>query len=340
LKYNSTGAVQWIAQFGAEYGHEEPRAMTVDAQDNVYITGFVHVGYTRDEYGNYFPDEDVVTLKYNPAGVLQWSARYGGIRSDSGVDLAVDGSGGLYVTGITTGEDGMEDMIVLRYDTNGARYWVDVLGRGNGYHDRGLVVRTAGTNCVYAAGLNVIGGYEHIALLKYTHNAAAGAPMIVMPPQSQTVVAGTSAMFSVAATGDSPLVYRWYFEGEVIANAFGSTLVVPSVETTNAGAYSVAVSNPGGQVVSADAFLTVRIPGRILAGPEDQCIVAGSHAVFQILYEGDGDVGVYWQRNGVPIPFDGGRVAVTNASAADAGVYSVTVSNEFGSMTASARLMI
>ena len=79
--------------------------MAVDAEDNVYITGFVHVGYTYDEYGNYYANEDVVTLKYNPAGVLQWSARYGGSRSDSGVDLAVDGSGGLYVTGFATGED-------------------------------------------------------------------------------------------------------------------------------------------------------------------------------------------------------------------------------------------
>lgn len=340
IKYNSTGTVQWVAQFGAEYDHEEPRAMVVDADDNIYVTGLVNVGYTYDEDGNYYANEDVITLKYNSTGVLQWSARYGGRRADYGVDIALDGRGGLYVTGSATGGDGTEDMIVLRYDTNGTRYWADVMAGETGGRDHGLVIRSAGTNCIYALGLSVIGGYESMALLKYTHNAASGAPAITTPPQSQTVVAGTSATFSVTASGDSPLVYRWYFKGSIIPGAFGSSLVIPNVETTNAGSYSVEVSNPAGQVVSADAFLTVRVPGRIVTGPEDQCIVAGSHAVFRIWYEGDGEVNIYWQRNGVPLSADGPTIAITNVSAADTGIYSVTVSNEFGSMTASARLMI
>jgi uncharacterized delta-60 repeat protein len=340
VKFNYAGDVQWAARFGSGYGREEPTAIALDDADNIYVTGLIYVGATYDDDGNYYPNEDIVTLKYNSNGVLQWSGRYGGSRIDTGADIAVDSAGGVYVTGSLTGENGSEDMVVLRYDTNGTRYWVDVLAGESGGTDRGLVVRTAGSNCVYAAGLTVVGGYENIALLKYTHTAASGAPAITSAPQSQDAIAGTTVSFSVSATGDSPLVYRWYFNGSVIPDAFGPTLVIPNVETTNAGLYTVEVSNPVGQVVSADAFLTVHVPARIRSGPEDQCIVAGSRAVFQITYDGEAPIGIYWQRNGEPFGDGSPFLFVDNASAADAGIYSVTVSNEFGSMTASARLTI
>ena len=44
-------------------------------------------------------------------------------------------------------------------------------------------------------------------------------PAILVSPTDQTVVAGDTAGFSVAATGTSPLIYQWNFNGTNIDGA-------------------------------------------------------------------------------------------------------------------------
>lgn len=81
--------------------------------------------------------------------------------------------------------------------------------------------------------------------------------VITTHPQSQTIVAGNSVNFSVAATGQ-PLYYQWLFNGtNAIAGATSSSYAITSVTATNAGVYSVIVSNTFGSVLSSNATLTV-----------------------------------------------------------------------------------
>jgi uncharacterized repeat protein (TIGR03803 family) len=77
------------------------------------------------------------------------------------------------------------------------------------------------------------------------------------------VLPGAPASFSVGAVGDTPYLYQWQFNGSNLFNgpAFsgvtGSTLTVASVLTSNAGTYSVIVSNLLGSTNSASAVLSV-----------------------------------------------------------------------------------
>ena len=86
---------------------------------------------------------------------------------------------------------------------------------------------------------------------------APSLPVINTQPQSQTVGIGQNATFSVVATGATPLSYQWRFNGSAIASATGSTYVHVSVQTNDAGAYSVVVSNALGTATSSNAMLTV-----------------------------------------------------------------------------------
>jgi hypothetical protein len=89
--------------------------------------------------------------------------------------------------------------------------------------------------------------------------AASGAtpPTIISHPQSQTVPAGSDVMFSVTATGTQPLRYRWRRNGLSLPGATNSTLTLFSVTASNAGNYSVIVSNIAGFALSSNAVLTV-----------------------------------------------------------------------------------
>jgi len=87
---------------------------------------------------------------------------------------------------------------------------------------------------------------------------APSGPIIVASPQSQTVSAGQSATFTVVAGGSAPLIYQWYFNtNSPVASATNSTLILTSVQATNAGTYSVVVSNSVSAAASSAATLTI-----------------------------------------------------------------------------------
>jgi hypothetical protein len=60
----------------------------------------------------------------------------------------------------------------------------------------------------------------------------------------------------VVATGDD-LVYQWFKNGALIPGATGASLAFPGAQVSDAGTYTVLVSNPSGSVLSAPARLTV-----------------------------------------------------------------------------------
>ena len=81
-------------------------------------------------------------------------------------------------------------------------------------------------------------------------------PAITLQPQSQTLLAGTSATFSVAANGTAPLSYQWQWNSTIYPPDTAAT----SFTATNAGSYSVTVSNQVGVVISDTVTLSFTNP--------------------------------------------------------------------------------
>lgn len=87
----------------------------------------------------------------------------------------------------------------------------------------------------------------------------APPPFITAQPVSQTVMQSTSTQFSVTASGWN-LTYQWQFEGASLPGATNATLVLPAVQPSQAGRYTVVARNNVGTVTSAEATLTVLLP--------------------------------------------------------------------------------
>jgi hypothetical protein len=83
------------------------------------------------------------------------------------------------------------------------------------------------------------------------------SPVIQNQPQSEVILAGSSAIFSVTATSPSALTYQWIFNGTDIADATDSTLTITNAQPAQAGTYSVLVRNSDQSVTSTNAVLTV-----------------------------------------------------------------------------------
>ncbi len=159
-------------------------------------------------------------------------------------------------------------------------------------------------------------------------------PAISSQPQSQTNLVNTDATFSVAAGGTQPLGYQWQFNGADISGATTTGLTLNTVQTNNAGAYRVVVTNVAGTVTSTVATLSVWTPPAITAQPLSRTNIAGTDALFSVSATGTPPLGYQWQFNNANIAgATSASYTVTGAQTNNAGGYTVIVTNIAGSVT-------
>lgn len=84
-----------------------------------------------------------------------------------------------------------------------------------------------------------------------------GPPKITAQPQGRRLNRSATFGAFVGASGSPALRYQWQFNGSDIPGATRSSYVVVSVQFTNAGNYSVRVTNALGSVESSNALLIV-----------------------------------------------------------------------------------
>lgn len=165
--------------------------------------------------------------------------------------------------------------------------------------------------------------------------APAEAPAITTQPQSTAVRRGNSLQLSVVATGNA-LHYQWKKDGANVGTD-SATFSVAAAADTDAGAYTVVVSNALASVTSNTATVTVTTlpPPTITTQPTASTITAGQTLSFSVVASGE-ELKYQWIFNGADIA---GATSATfsksNAQTSDAGNYSVRVSNSVGSVTSS-----
>ncbi|MEO6876025.1 MAG: immunoglobulin domain-containing protein [Opitutaceae bacterium] len=95
---------------------------------------------------------------------------------------------------------------------------------------------------------------------------APGSPVITSQPQSLTVAPGASAVFSVVVNAAPAPTYQWFFNGTSITGATSASYTVTNAQSSNAGNYTVTVTNSLGSVTSNPANLAVSSGGNGNAG--------------------------------------------------------------------------
>jgi autotransporter-associated beta strand protein len=85
----------------------------------------------------------------------------------------------------------------------------------------------------------------------------SGSPIITQQPLSQAIFPDTTFTFSVAVIGDPSFTYQWKKGGVNLAGANGSTLTISPAEASDAGVYTVWITNTFGFTNSQPATLTI-----------------------------------------------------------------------------------
>ncbi len=148
-KYNSGGVQQWIQQYNG-YGnyHDFATAVFVDGSGNVYVTGTVTDSLLVQ-------GSDIITMKYNSSGTLQWASRYNGSGSayDLGADIIVDnGTGDVYITGAEYNSTPNTDAVTIKYNSSGVQQWVTVYNHTTNLNDAGAKIKFGKSGTVAVSG--------------------------------------------------------------------------------------------------------------------------------------------------------------------------------------------
>jgi len=185
------------------------------------------------------------------------------------------------------------------------------------------------------------GNYEVVVSNPYGSATSSAARLtiavpaaIVTGPASQIATNGDNVTFTVVAQGTPPLSYQWYFNlVQPLAGATSSALTLNPVAASQAGVYTVVVSNPYGSVTSAPAQLTVQVRAAIISGPTSQVVESGATVVFAVTAQGTAPLTYQWFFNSTN-RLSGATntsLTLTGVTTQNSGNYSVAVSNAFGS---------
>ncbi|MCI0531552.1 MAG: SBBP repeat-containing protein, partial [candidate division Zixibacteria bacterium] len=154
IKYSPFGDTLWVRKYnGTGNLSDAAYDLAVDDGGNVYITGVSYDGSTSNDY---------VTIKYSPAGDSLWVRRYNGPGNDVdyAYDLAVDGSGNVYVTGYSGGSGTSYDYATIKYSPSGDTLWVARYNGPGNDDDNATALSLDGAGNVYVAGRSVGSGTD------------------------------------------------------------------------------------------------------------------------------------------------------------------------------------
>ena len=160
-------------------------------------------------------------------------------------------------------------------------------------------------------------------------------PSISCQPVDESVYRGETIYYGLCINGSPPLTYQWLKNGTNLPSATTVSLLLTNVQFSDAGTYSLQVSNTEGSAVSSNAVLSV-LPSAapvITAQPCSLNVSAGAAPVLSVQASAAPEARYQWVRNGTNIPgATCSSLSFTNVTAADAGIYSVSATSFLGAV--------
>ncbi len=165
VKYNSSGVQQWVARYnGPANGSDKANSVAVDSLGNVYVSG-----QSLTDNNNF--GSDILTIKYNSEGILQWIRSYSGskhLSADIGNSITIDKSNNIYITGSCVDSIDESKFCTIKYSSNGIQQWVAKYDGTVNRSDIGYYIKVDLLGNVYVSGVSFDAKYYFdFATVKY-----------------------------------------------------------------------------------------------------------------------------------------------------------------------------
>jgi alpha-tubulin suppressor-like RCC1 family protein len=127
---------------------------------------------------------------------------------------------------------------------------------------------------------------------------ATVAPSVVTQPANRVASAGTTATFSVVASGTAPLTYVWRKGGVALDAPSSPTLTLSNLVAGDAGSYDVVISNSAGSATSVAALLTVT---PLATGGARRVVAPGEDLSLSVVTNVTGTATYQWYHDFLPV---------------------------------------
>jgi hypothetical protein len=170
----------------------------------------------------------------------------------------------------------------------------------------------------------------------------------IIQPTNQILVVGATATFYVRASACPKGYCQWYFNGLSIPGATGMSLQVTNAQLSNAGTYSVVLSNSAWGTLygvvheGGTAILTVVAKPSITSPPQSQTAETGATVRFYVSATDSLPLSYQWFFNSAmatPASTNNWALVLTNVQPSLAGAYAVVVTNGAGAVTSSPAML-
>ncbi|EDY19525.1 Peptidase S53 propeptide [Chthoniobacter flavus Ellin428] len=249
----TAGTVGYADGAGAAAIFNGPSSVAVDSAGNVYVADLYNFVVRKITPGG------VVTTPYGQAGM---PGRLDGIGTaalfNAPIGVAVDANNNLYITDsqippdLTSTSTG--NNLVRRVNAAGVVSTIAGAGSTGSADGTGNVAQFYS---LQAAAINSAKVVYLADTFNQTIRVGGIMPVVTTQLGSQTVAVGQPVTFSVNATGSGALTYRWFKGSNPISNATSASYTIPATASTDAGVYSVTVTDPFGSTTSSQITLTI-----------------------------------------------------------------------------------
>ncbi|MBP8755138.1 MAG: T9SS type A sorting domain-containing protein, partial [Chitinophagales bacterium] len=138
----------WAQQYNYGIANETDKAIgiAISNDNKIYITG------RSDQDAGIISNDDIVTIKYSSAGIVEWTNRFNGIGNgiDNVKSIKVSSAGNIYVVGKTfSGSD--LDIVLIKYNAGGVQQWVKTFNGSFG-DDEGIAMTIDSEENIFVVG--------------------------------------------------------------------------------------------------------------------------------------------------------------------------------------------
>jgi uncharacterized delta-60 repeat protein len=355
--FGGTGKITTDFSGGSDVG----RQVAVQSDGKIVVVGSANNGANYDFALARYTTNGVLDTAFNGTGKVTTPI---GSGDDQAYSLKVQSDGKIVVAGRSHNGSNY-DFALARYTTNGV---LDTTFNGTGKVTTGVgntddiaqSVALQSDGKIVVAGGVYNGSNWDIGLVRYTTNGILDTTFNTAGKVVTTIGNSDDFGYSVAVQTDGKIVVagdsyngnnfdfavaRYNSDGSLDTSFGGAgTLSIP-IGSSDDHSYSVALQSDGKIVVSGDYFngtnedfalLRLSFPPTIGTQPTNQTAVAGYNATFGVTASGPAPLAYQWLLNGTNI-FSGtnSSLTISNATFANAGNYTVIVTNSSGSVTSS-----
>ena len=166
-------------------------------------------------------------------------------------------------------------------------------------------------------------------------------PYILRQPASFTGSVGSTVSLAADIIAKPAPAFQWQVLQEGgswadIPGATTSTYTIPSAAYTANGSYRIVATNSNGTVISDPATVSLVYPAPVIsAQPSPRGVEVGESVAFSVTATGLGSLSYQWSKDGAALTGEtSASMAIPSVTAADAGVYSVKITDDAAAASA------